>query len=424
MSPLGPTRRKLLYTTVICLALTVRTLLTPAWYAADPLIRPHKQHHGVHLNITAAMRSPHQVIEHHCDTNYQGIADSRRLQHHQAAQWLRRIEQYYPTVPFDHATDLFVFEHVTKTGGTLFSELLEDRFGKNSVVPGSRLSDKFRRDELLQAMRQQNANNSSQATSWWDTQRVAFWQQSLDHRDNEDNLQQQEWFLAQIPTATRRRTWLGTLYRNPLEWLASHYWDQCVAASGTKDAQSCTQLQKRGQDLKPHCRSAADFASSDVFRNQLRDNPHRLVAAAQNESAAELEKRTLQLYGGLVTPSSPLAHNNLVPMSWIGLTERYQESLILFYDWMGWPLDAKFASHISSASKRFTLPCGPASFWSADEQLELSRIMWRSWVVHNVANAVLDVRMAEWCCRRKHRRKETVELDMFHQYCEGDTATV
>jgi len=30
--------------------------------------------------------------------------------------------------------------------------------------------------------------------------------------------------------------------------------------------------------------------------------------------------------------------------------------------------------------------------------------MMRSFIVHNVANAILDTRMAAWCCRRRRRR--------------------
>ena len=118
----------------------------------------------------------------------------------------------------------------------------------------------------------------------------------------------------------------------------------------------------------------------------------------------------MQRYGGLVPQGR-------VPVAWLGLTERYEESLLLFYDWVGWQLDDKFRENIP---KRRFKPCRPTSFWTKEEQMQLSRLVRSSWVVHNVANAVLDLRMAEWCCRRKYKRKDalsTVEAEFFQQYC-------
>eukprot|EP00977_Amphora_coffeiformis_P019363 scaffold7185_cov176-Amphora_coffeaeformis.AAC.1 len=124
----------------------------------------------------------------------------------------------------------------------------------------------------------------------------------------------------------------------------------------------------------------------------MQNNPTYLIDHPDaRESLVALEKLTLERYGGF------RPHNN-VSVAWLGLTERYDESLVLFYDWLGWPLED---GSVGKSPKQRYKTCRPTSFWSEDEQRMLSHLMMRPFVVHNVANAILDVRMAAWCCRRQ-----------------------
>lgn len=453
------------------LALTLRTF-RPSFLRGfllltgdDPIISPSKKQQ-LALNITNAMKYPHQVIQRHCAIDYEMIARKRRLQHPQASQLLRRIVQH-PMPNFDHATDMFVFEHILKTGGTTFSKQLVDLFGSQHVLPGSRPSGFFNKDELIQAT--QKLSDSQQVATWWDSQRVAFSHSYFQHISHSDF---EGWFLNQIPNNTvtgepRKRLYLGTIYRDPIEWIASNFFEwMCRLGGRMQDAwqglhpeqkkgglspkaspkckgmnnltlladywfhhtlprkcndgtmdktQMCSQYEKTGQDPMLHCRSMADFTASDNFRKQMRDNPPYLITS-QNESLADLEQRAMERYGGLVP-------HRRVPVAWIGLTERYEESLLLFYDWMGWPLDTKFQNTPTMRYK----PCRPTSFWSDEEQRQLSRLVKRSWVVHNMANAILDVRVAEWCCRRREdedaskRSVSKIEAAVVEQYCHASS---
>ena len=232
-----PNQRKLVWVCIASLlALTLRTFRPSLLQGFllpmdddDPFISPSRQQ--LNLNITNAMKSPHQVIQRHCSINYESIARNRRLQHPQAAQLLRRIVQHQPPA-FDDATDMFVFEHILKTGGTTFSNQLMDLFGSKHVLPGSRQSGFFNQDDLLQAT--QKLQNNNQVTSWWDSQRVAFshsYFQHVSHSDFED------WFLNQIPNDTvtgepRKRVYMGTIYRDPLEWIASNFFEWMCRLGG------------------------------------------------------------------------------------------------------------------------------------------------------------------------------------------------
>ena len=405
----------------------------------------------------------------HCSVNtYSRIARKRRLRHPQAAEMLRTIVQHDEEIrPFHPATDLFVFEHIIKTGGTSFSNLLLQQFGTESTVPGSRESGFFNRDEFLRKASRHNQTVDDYA-AWWDTLRVmyshSYFQQGSSNK--EDELAFEDWFLAQIPIDTttgqpRKRVWMGTIYRHPLEWMASNffewmcrlrgrmeevwagthphskkrrnsspmmdkscwglnnltmladYWFQHTlprkCREGTLDNKRlCRTYERTGQDGMLYCRSASHFAESDIFRDIMQDNPPYLIVD-HNESVVALEERTLQRYGGLIPHAK-------VPVAWLGLTERYEESLVLFYDWMQWPLDDSFGK----APKMRYKPCRPTSFWSDDDKQMLARLTWRSWVVHNVANAILDVRMAEWCCRQSTQDAGNPTDAIFDRFCNDD----
>lgn len=439
--------------------------------------------------------------------DYPAIAAARNLRHSRAADLLRRIHVHdgrrRRDAPYRAERDLLVFEHVLKTGGTSLSDKLLQIVGKKAVVPGSKPSGFFQKNELVEALQEivekNNNNNNANSTKdeaalvdWWKSKRVMYSHTPLSRYNSTDF---EDWFLARIPDAAHKRVYLMTLYRDPIEWLASnfnewmcklrarivaayaglypgrphptrtpitdaHCWgmtnltvladyyvqhtlpEQCAAAGANANKRYCRQLEQHpGMDPTRHCRSARDFMASAHFA-KMRLNPDYLVkqpkddgkgqadeddddddeyyessdAASQSTTIidntihvddkilqaelANVEERTLQLYGGLAPQSR-------VPFAWIGLTERYDEGLVLLYDWLGLPIDKS----LGTEKKQRYKTCRPTSFWSDEEQALMSRLVVHSWTVHRAANAIIDLRMADWCCRRQQQQPQFGQAD-------------
>ena len=418
----------------------------------------------------------HHHLPQQCKIDYQGIARRQRLQDPQAAAlWLKKMVETPPIPAFNHDNDLFVLEHIMKTGGTSFSDKLLEMFGRQGVVPGSLRSGWFDKAQFENALPKESSNSNS--TQWWESKRVAYSHsefQQPTHKRTEGSFE--AWFLNHIPVDSKtgkpaKRVWMGTLYRHPLEWVASHHFEwmcklgprmehlwkylhphekrmsrggpkgdescwgmnnltalanhwlhhmlpEKCARNDKKDTRECQKYAKTKQDPVPRCQSAINLAQSNIFQTQLQNHPQYLIEHPKaNESLAALEQLTLQRYGGF-------APHNTVRVAWLGLTERYDESLVLFYDWLGWPFE-----DVGKSPKQRYKTCRPTSFWTAEEQKMLSHLMLRSFVVHNVANAILDVRMAAWCCRNRHTEEANNKLSeteraVVQRFCqEGNNQT-
>jgi hypothetical protein len=389
-----------------------------------------------------------------CTINFEGIAERRGLQSPDAAGLLADI--IAKSTHYHNETDLLVFEHTMKTGGTSFSHELLRVFGRDALLPGSQESATFNKRIYRGSL---PSNTSEELYPWWHAKRVMY-SHSYFQKGRGDS-EFEDWFLTQIPADPvannghpLKRVLLLSMWRDPIDWLASHffewmcglsdrvkeaarglnasfvpptktpkddpscwgltnltvladYWHQHTLPRKCKEGSMgqmsyCTQFENNGLDPKPHCRSISDFGQSDLFRRKLRDNPMHLVGADPTELELSLETRALRNMGGLQP-------NNRVTVAWLGLTERYDESLVLFRDWMGLALDPT----MFSARKMRYKYCRPTSFWSTDDILMMRQLIGPSVLVHRVAEAILDVRMADFCCRHGQQSQSSSLTERF-----------
>ena len=374
--------------------------------------------------------------------DYAAIAQRRHIQHPGAVQLLQRIVQHDKQLLYNNATDLLVFDHVLKTSGTSFSKKLGEIFQPNATVPGSRMSNFFQHKELTEAMPGSTEHGTRELRDFWQHQKVLYSHSSLLQTNGKTDFQ--DWLLHQIPNRmdsneSVKRVLVLTLVRDPLDWLASNYYEwMCTLGRRILETHrglyplkkpptkhpnkdpSCwgmanltlladywhqhtlprlckeegtQKCQTREETAKTRCRSINHLIQSDIFRNHMQHYPEYLTLANASESLVELEERSFRVYGGIQPHSR-------IPVGWIGLTERYDESLVLFYDWLRLPMENVTSSLRSDPKERFK-SCRPLSFWTNDDIAKVKKLVARSYVVHNVANSILDARMAVWCCHRR-----------------------
>ena len=394
--------------------------------------------------------------------DYAAIAQRRHIQHPHAAQLLQRMVEHDKQLSYNDATDLLVFDHVLKTSGTSFSMKLDDIFHSDAIVPGSRPSGQFRKTELTNAM--PGSTDPEQLRDFWQHQKALYSHTLLLQPDG--NTVFQDWLLSQIPNkkdsdASVKRVLAMTLFRDPLDWLASSYyewvctlgdrivethwglyphrepptehpnidpscwgmtnltlladyWHQHTLPQQCKEGEAppryCRILKETGEDPMIQCRSIDHLVQYKIFRDEMQHHPRYLTQANASESLVELEERSFRVYGGIQPHSR-------IPLRWIGLTERYDESLILFYDWLGLPMENVSSSLRSDPKERFK-DCRPLSFWTNDDITKVKKLLSRSYVVHNVANAILDARMAVWCCGQVHN-----EDRLTRRFCNAEPMT-
>ena len=393
--------------------------------------------------------------------DYTAIAQRRHIQHPHAAQLLQRVVEHDKQLSYNNATDLLVFDHVLKTSGTSFSMKLDDIFHSDAIVPGSRPSGQFQKSDLTKATL--GRTEPEQLRDFWQHQKAMYSHTLLLEPDG--NTVFQDWLLRQIPNkkdsdASVKRVLAMTLFREPLDWLASNYYEwmctlggrikttheglyphketptthpnkdpscwgmanltlladywhqhtlprQCKA--GKARPHSCRALKETGEDPMIQCRSIDHLIEYKIFRDEMQHHPRYLTQANASESLVELEERSFRVYGGIEPHSR-------IPLRWIGLTERYDESILLFYDWLGLPMENVSSSLRLDRKERFK-HCRPLSFWTNDDIAKVKKLLSRSYVVHNVANAILDARMAVWCCRQDHEDRVT------RLFCNAESIT-
>ena len=394
--------------------------------------------------------------------DYAAIAQRRHIQHPHAAQLLQRMVEHDKQLSYNDATDLVVFDHVLKTSGTSFSMKLDDIFHSDAIVPGSRPSGQFQKTDLTKAM--PGSTEPEQLRDFWQHQKAMYSHTLLLQPDG--NTVFQDWLLSQIPNKkdsdeSVKRVLAMTLFRDPLDWLASNYyewmctlgarieethrglyphketptdhpnqdsscwgmanltlladyWHQHTLPQRCKEGKApplyCRTLKETGEDPMIQCRSIDHLIQHKIFRDKMQHNPRFLTQANASESLVELEERSFRVYGGIQPHSR-------IPLRWIGLTERYDESLILFHDWLGLPMENVSSSLRSDPKERFK-HCRPLSFWTNDDIAKVKKLLSRPYVVHNVANAILDARMAVWCCRQVHN-----EDPLTRRFCNAESMT-
>ena len=386
-----------------------------------------------------------------CDEaiDFVGIAKRRHLQHPQAAELLQRIVRHDSLFIYNNQTDLFVFDHVLKTSGTSLSRKLLQIFGPDSIVPGSHQSGPFDRNKLNAVLANQTNDDNGKKkkkndklVAWWKQQKAMYSHSLI--LTPEKGRDFQDWLLSKLPRKTgsnkvMKRVLLMTLFRDPIDWMASNFYEWMCKLGNRMYATSkglypnkihptthpngdpfcwgmanltlladywyhhtlpqkcqhdtdgfCRPYNERGEDPEWYCRSIDNLLESSHFRNNLAHHPKVLTKANPSEGTQALEERSLMIYGGLESHSR-------VPLRWLGLTERYDESLLLFYDMIGHDVDPSLLG--TDLKQRFKT-CRPLSFWTDGEIERVKKLVSRSYVVHNVANAILDARLAMWCCRR------------------------
>ena len=387
-----------------------------------------------------------------CRINFDSIAQHRQLHSSNASALLREFWEFdKQQPPYNNVTDLIVFEHPLKTGGTSLSFKLNEIFGQDAIVPGSGASDFFNKAAFQKQIKKLQ-NGTENLKAWWRSKK-AMYSHSHFQENGTRGEEFESWVLKQIPKDDNneplKKIHLMTLYREPVEYLASNMFEwMCRLGARIREAFSeihktkrkptiqhpindpecwglrnltlladhfvnhtlpkicqdpaknkifgkeCKKWKLTGDDPMPQCRSAEGFVNHRLFKDRLRYNPESVLSESggslPGDSVGDVEKRSLARLGGMEPMWS-------VPLRWIGLTERYDEFLLLLYDWM----ELSVPQSLGNDTKERYKKCRPSSFWSSSDQRMVLTHAWKSKVVHNVVNAIMDVRIADWCCRQR-----------------------
>ena len=277
------------------------------------------------------------------------------------------------TVAFDYnrTTDILALRHPLKTGGTSISVMLRDIYGKDRVIPGSGPSNWWNRGKFEKAVEEH-----SDDPSYWDNMAVLY-THSLLRRSPSSKLFTLDKMRKKAPQLAQKRIRLMSIVRNPLDWAASGFYEtQCRIGNFAKQKNLngapcppvnltdvmvqnirhwtnkceksgwkrgiCSELRDQGgETVFGHC------GSVDYLLDKT-DNVHNLMHKSMmgefprppelgdgefegsdnlTPTLKDVSLYTLRDLGGLID-FNPTHKEDFV---WFAITERFSESMCLFY---------------------------------------------------------------------------------------------
>ncbi len=276
------------------------------------------------------------------------------------------------TLGFDYneTTDILAFRHPLKTGGTSFSHMLKKIFGKQRIIPGSQPSGWWDEKKFNEAVKKHPSDDDP----YWSNMAGMYTHSVLRPTGNGKKLLEN--LRQKVPALKKKRFRLMTNVRRPLDLAASSFYEtQCrvgrfanqVKLKGkdcppvnltdvmykniehwthkceTKinlDSRKCKILKEGGgETFFKHCGSVDVLLDETtnvhnmLFKNLMGRFP-RPLDVQQNRTGINLTPTlddvslyTLRDLGGLID-YNPVHKEDFV---WFAITERFSESMCLFY---------------------------------------------------------------------------------------------
>lgn len=361
------------------------------------------------------------------------------------------LKVYYRDIYYDPQRDFLHLNHLHKTGGTSFSELLQKVF-KNKVLPGSRKSGPVHLDEAQDAI--------SQGTSDFT---VSYGHESLRPTTGPRKTRLATFLQENYPEKKLRCV---TMLREPVNLRASNLamwvcgWNgalddhnkdregnglppQCgtdidfsslmdkrrdkrCGANGTavlgRFQRECQKF-KDGLDPYKKCRAVKNFLESDeydkLFHNMYKCLMGRYIENVpiapmigkylqksdpiEDSATTEMvEQYALEDLGSVKAFVGEDSNEREADFVWFGITERMPESMCLFF--------YTFKLKYEKVGTSRVMGCRPSSWWTQEERDIVKDREPLDSAVFRAANAIMDVRLAKMHNEIKKRLKSGATL--------------